>query len=85
MKLVQTLQQPVNGYWDGGAKQTFNWRIDSEPKTDNKGQFVKVGSWDANYWFNVALGKTDKATLGNARRRLVRTTKVPCTFEYVED
>jgi hypothetical protein len=85
MILRQTLAEPVNGYWDGGKKQVFDWKIDwFHGGKDSKGTFVRVGSWAANHWFNVAQGKTEKQTLANARRRLSRSTRVKSTFEYIE-
>lgn len=87
--LRQTLSHPIGGYWDGGRKQVFDWRIESQPKRDSKGLFVKIGSWSANCWFHVALGKTDKLTLANARRRLSasarRAGENGCAFEYIEE
>lgn len=83
MILRQTLNKAVNGYWDGGSKQVFDWKIEGEPKTDKQGQFMKIGSWSANHWFNVSVGKTDKATLANAKRHLRASTRYPSTFEYV--
>ena len=85
MILRQTLDHKVHGWWDGGAKDTFDWSIDGRAKTDNKGDFVKIGSWQANHWFHAALGKTDKLTLANAKRHLKAATKVPCKFEYIEE
>lgn len=52
----------IDGYWDGGMRDTFDWSIDQR-KEDSKGKYVRVGSWDANYWFHVAEGRTDKETL----------------------
>lgn len=83
MKLRQTLEKPVHGYWDGGAKQVFDWEIDGTPQSDSKGEFIKVGSWQANHWFHVALGKTTKLTLSFAMRHLKTVTRYPSTFEYV--
>ena len=85
MILRQTLAQPVNGYWDGGAKQVFDWEIDGEPNQDSKGQFIRIGSWAANRWFNVAVGKTIKLTLSYAKRHLQAATKISSTFEYITD
>lgn len=64
------LKKPIGGWWDGGLKDTFDFKIDGNPKRDSKGWFVKVGSWRANYWFHVAVGRTDKETLRNAKARL---------------
>ena len=83
--LIQRLDKAYPGYWDGGPKQVFEWSIEPyHGRVDKKGKFVRVGSWDANHWFHVSLGKTDKATLGNARRHLKAITKVPCEFYYTE-
>lgn len=83
--LRQTLAYPVEGYWDGGKKQVFDWSIDSTPQTDSKGQFIKIGSWRANHWFYVALGKTVKLTLSYAKRHLQAITKIASTFEYIDN
>jgi hypothetical protein len=86
LKLIQTLEKPVHGYWDGGARQRFEWTIDGRPQQDNRGMFVRIGSWGANHWFNVAVGKTDKVTLCNAKKHL-RGTKIgrASRFEYADD
>ena len=84
MKLRQTLDYPIDGYWDGGKKQVFDWGIDGSPIRDNKGQYVRIGSLSANHWFHVALGKTVKLTLANAKRHLRAVTRVPSSFEYID-
>jgi len=83
MKLRQTLNKPIHGYWDGGAKQILDWEINGTPQTDSKGQFIRIGSWSANHWFHVAIGKTIKQTLSYAKRHLQAITRVPCTFKYI--
>jgi len=88
MQLLQTFDEPISGYWDGGAKRRFYWRIEGRPKQDKRGWYVRVGSWEANHWGHCACGKTDKRTLGNLRRSLSQRAKrlgLACTFEYVED
>lgn len=91
MKLRQTFDHPISGWWDGGAKQTFDWSI-SNPSIytghDSKGSFIRIGSWSANHWFNVALGKTDKQTLSYAKQHLATIAKkhnLVCKFEYIEE
>ena len=87
MKLVQTFIEAIPGNWNGGPKRVFIWRVAGSPQSDAQGRFVKVGSWDANYWFHVAVGRTNKQTLGNARRRLTALTKragKECTYSYEE-
>ena len=84
MILRQTLERPVHGYWDGGAKQVFDWEIDTfGGGSDSRGIFIRVGSWSANHWFNVAQGKTEKQTLSYAKRHLVKSTRYASTFEYI--
>lgn len=84
--LRQVFEQPISGYWDGGPKSEFHWTID-RLKPRNNGNAV-VGSWSANAWFQVKLGKTEKGTLGNARRALAARAKRynrRCTFEYLQE
>lgn len=84
MKLRQTFEHPVNGRWDGGPKQEFDWEIESgTTRSDAKGKFVRVGSWAANHWFCVAVGRSERETLSFALKRLRVRTHIPCTFEYV--
>ena len=84
MILRQTTEKRY-GYWDGGAKDTFDWSIAGQVQEDKKGKYVRIGSWDANHWFHVSVGKTEKMTLANAKRHLRKITKIPCKFEYVEE
>ncbi len=87
MQLVQKLNKPIPGYWDGGLKQVFHWRTECGGGIDSRRKFVRVGSWDANQWFHVAEGKTEKQTLGNARRHLnALATKsgLTCEFWYID-
>jgi hypothetical protein len=84
MILRQTLVKAVNSpfEWDGGAKRIFDWSIDRS-YDDGKS---RVGSWGANHYFEVKTGKTEKATLANAKRHLRATTTVPIEkFEYIEE
>lgn len=81
MKLIQTFDRPFSGYWDGGPRRVFSWRIDrSFP--DGKS---RIGSWDANHYFEVCTGKTEKITLGYAKvhlTTLARKRGMNCTFVY---
>ena len=86
MILRQTLETPVQGYWDGGKKQVFDWEEEAHGGgKDEKGVFVCIGSFSANHWFCVAQGKTEKQTLGYAKRYLKRTTQCLSTFEYINE
>ncbi len=66
--------EPISGYWDGGKKSALYFSIDGEPQKDKKGYFIKVGSWDANYWFYVGAGKTklqnEKQVLSSAIKKI---------------
>jgi len=84
MKLIQQLEKPIQRFWNKSAKSRFEWTIEGLPKTDAKGQFIRIGSYDANFWFHISLGKTEKATLLNARRYIAARNASPCTFEIVE-
>lgn len=91
MELIQTFNKSIGGFWDGGAKKSFCWKIDGESEEDSKGKFIRVGSMDANRWFYVALGETEKLTLSNAARKLHNQLKkslapgMQCTFEYFDE
>lgn len=84
MILRQTLDHAVHGYWDGGAKSQFDWKIDGGTQHDAKGAYVRIGSWSANHWFHVAVGKTEKRTLANAKLHLKAVSGIPCKFEYID-
>lgn len=81
--LLQTLDKPHYGYWDGGAKSRFRWTVDSYGN-DHGVATARVGSWEANLYFTVARGRTERLTLANAKRHLKAITRIPCTFEYKE-
>lgn len=44
MILRQTTEKAGYGYWDGGAKDTFDWSITGQAQEDKKGKYVKIGS-----------------------------------------
>jgi hypothetical protein len=88
MILRMTIAQPIDGFWDGGRRSTFDFMIDGPPRDDAQGAFVRIGSWGANHWFHVALGTSEKVTLGHARRHLLAQAKragLPCTFTYLNE
>jgi hypothetical protein len=85
MIMRQTLPEAVGGHWDGGPKKQFDWMIQGIRHSDKDGEYIKVGSWEANQWYNVAVGKTERATLANARRRMPAELRKKSTFEYIDD
>lgn len=74
MKVIVTLKNKINGYWDGGEKKQFEIELDRELdgtlhiKNDKKGNFIKVHCYGANHWWHVAVGKTERQTLSYAVR-----------------
>lgn len=83
--LRQTAAAPINGYWDGGSKTVFNWSTTGSPRSDDRGQYVRIGSWEANYWFHVAAGKTEKLTLSYAKRHIKKISKFQSTFQFINE
>ena len=84
---MQTFAEPISGYWDGGLKRSFEWTVERSGGRDRRGEYSRIGSWAANYWFHVSTGKTEKQTLANARRRLsslARRAGKDCTFVYAD-
>ena len=80
MELLLVLEKPI------GSKSRFEFSISGPPEKDGKGNYVRVGSWEANQWFHVAVGKTEKQTLANVRRKLeagLRQQGLPHRFEYI--
>lgn len=82
MILKMTLPKPINGFWDNGAKSVFEWEIDHRKSTGK--EFLIVGSWEANFWFSVKRGKTEKQTLSYAKRYL-KHKQPEATFEYINN
>jgi len=83
MILRITLEKPISGFWDGSNKSVFDWTI--EEKRANA--YARVGSWEANYWFTVKLGKTDKQTLSYALRSIGKSLSkkgLKYNYEYIQ-
>jgi len=63
------LREPTGGFWDGGAKSYFVFKIDNIEQ-DEKGYYAKIGSYDANFFFTVSAGVghqlSERAILTNA-------------------
>ena len=62
------LSEPIDGYWDGGKKQVFEFR--PELLEDDEGQYVKWGSWEANYWFTAGTGRSWNHAISIAKRMI---------------
>jgi len=84
MILRVILEQKVQGYWDYGPKDTFDWEI--EPSFHPNPGYSRIGSFEANHWFTVKTGKSEKQTLANAKRHLRKTCRFPIkSMEYIEN
>jgi len=79
-KLVVTLPEPKDGYWDGARKkQVFEFipsscRVVIFPETDRDFQpkaWYRWGSSSANFWFHCLSGKSPKAAAQYAKTRLI--------------
>ena len=70
-KIVVRLEKPAYGYWDGGAKSHFEFNPSLRHYSD--GTFnIQWGSWGANWWFRVELGKSTGRHYGTVKRKLFR-------------
>lgn len=81
--LRQKWSKPVTGALGAGPYTTWDWSIDRRWP-----DVTRVGSWQANYYFPVATGKSDRDTLSHAKQALVaraRRVEETCTFEYIEE
>lgn len=76
-----TFEKPTNGWWDGGAKNGGDFTSSPSP---NDG-CTRWGCWELNHWFDVASGKSLRASAAYAKRRLVASLRVPATVEVVEE
>jgi hypothetical protein len=88
MILRITLEKAIGGYWDGGNKQVFNFDISPFEHSDKNGVFVRVGSWEANSWFHVSKGKTERLTFSHAikhLRPLLERDGIRFTYEYITE
>jgi len=78
-----TLDRPINGWWDGGPRSTFDFWFTPDPN----GKTGRVGSWEANWYRQVKIQRTEKATLAIVRQILSRTCRrdgIGVSWEYIE-
>jgi hypothetical protein len=82
-KLLIRYQKDIG---DKKINQCDEWKLERyRIGHDNKGSFIRVGSWMCNFWFNVALSNTEIKTLSNAVRRLKKWYSIPIQYEYVKE
>lgn len=68
LKAVVTLERPVQGYWDGGAKSEFEFTPTVERTPGPPA--IRWGSYAANLWFVIEVGPSLKSHLAKLRRKL---------------
>jgi len=77
MILRITLSRSVHGWWNGFiGKDRFDFKLECLSFSPHDGK-VKVGSWEANYWFLVDASGDERAVLERARMHLYRTMRLP--------
>lgn len=77
-----TLEKEVFGYWDGGAKDYFEFFVQKpELESDGKSFYSKIGSFMANYWFNIGAGKNKPQSIKSVVSNALRRIKKNCRFE----
>jgi len=62
------LDQPANGFWDGGAKSSFTFTPSIE-RTPGPAA-IRWGSWEANMWFVVNFKGNIAKHLAAVKRKL---------------
>ena len=76
-------------YKDENIIKTSCWSIGIGGGKDKKGYFRQVGSWEENFWFMVAEGKTEKVTLCNALKKikvLLKRKGIPLLkYQYIKE
>jgi hypothetical protein len=81
MEIEIKLKNPISGYWDGGKKDHFVFTPESELYPVEGQQ--KWGCYEANNWFRVKIGKTDKLSVKYAMQHLKKFIRLLDT-EYVK-
>ena len=71
-KIVVRMVKPTYGYWDGGAKQEFEFTPTVKHYSGSDKPNIKWGSWEANCWFRNEVGATAATHLANMRRKLMK-------------
>ena len=85
-KLIVKLDKPTYGNWDGGKRDTFEFKPDNRIPYIHPGPGgdIRWGSFTANFWFWAKAGRTNKEALSIAKRMLKKIIGVPCKFEERE-
>ncbi len=66
-RVIVQLEEPVNGFWDGGAKSHFEFTPALERSPGPPA--IRWGSWGANLWFVLEF-KTPRQHFAALRRKL---------------
>ena len=83
-----TIKTVVSGYWDGGAKKVFDFKIEGISQ-DDAGYYARIGCFAANHWYHVGAGKkklqTDKQILKNALQKTSKAFRADiASIEWIE-
>ena len=78
-KATVTLNRAVNGYWDGGRKQSFEFNPSIERTRGVPA--IRWGSYAANLWFVIPEGKSLLDHLERLRRKL--RGGIPRKIEFI--
>lgn len=80
LALEVTLVTRINGYWNGGLKDTFTLELIRDIRKDATGYYQRIDCFQANCWFHVGAGKTkpqtDKQILMTAFKKMFKQTAV---------
>jgi hypothetical protein len=77
MKIEIAFKNPVNGWWDGGARSGGVFEEDRFHAQKGKTCF---GCYMLNFFFNVKTGNTNKETVTRAKKWLRNHCKQPFHF-----
>jgi hypothetical protein len=75
------LEKPINGYWDGGAKDYFTFTpsffeddssMEEYSKKFKPNEDIRWGSFGANFFFPAKSGKSWNQAISIAKRKLLR-------------
>lgn len=88
------LQEPVHGFWDGGAKSGGEFRVDTifgkqnpllvlsnQKSHPGPGYDILWGSWELNFKFLCKSGNSWAAAKRIAMRKAKRMCRRPCDVE----
>ena len=70
MEVRVDFDKPVYGGMSGGKVNYFEFSPVGSVQVDAKGAYRKWGSWVGNFWFHVAMGKSERLEMSYVVRTL---------------